>query len=53
MSVSTGERVSLAQALGSEPVHQEALHRREQDKQGHEASYGQAYPPLGGTARLL
>ena len=53
MSVSTSGRMSLAQALGSEPVHQEALHRREQVKQGHEASYGQAYPPLGGAARPL
>ena len=36
MSMSGGEK-SLAQALGSEPVNQEALHRREQVKQGHEA----------------
>ena len=49
--MSTSEKVSYAQALGSEPVNQEALHRREQVKQGHEASYGQAYPPLGGAAR--
>ena len=49
--MSTSDRVSLTQALGTTHVRQVALHTKEQGKWGHEALDGQAYPPLGGAAR--